>query len=570
MTMREFVLPSRTGGGEPGVIRGVRQITLIGANGAGKTRFMNEMTRTPGVKPYCLSALSAAFPERHPSNRPESIDMLYAEAVRTRPYMRSDAVSEIDKLAYMLITDEFDTLLQMKIRTLAGEHSGEPRRTRLDTLIAVWRKVFPASQILRHSGRLMFLNDNGDDPIGTMTLSQGEKTVFYYVAAVLYAPAHAVIFIDSPTLFLHPAILNPLWNTIESLRPDCTFVYNTSDTDFVNTRTDNICVWIRNYDAEHHSWSYDVLDSASISDELMVDIAGSRKPVLFIEGDREHSIDARLYTLVFSDYTVRPLGSCDKVIETTRTFNDLKTMHHLDSHGIVDRDRRTQGEVDYLRRKKIFVPEVAEVENIFLLEGVVRAMAEARGRDELSVMQGVSQEVTTMFARHYERQALEHVRHQLKRAVECKIDARFTCITALETHLRQLPDQLRPRQLYYCLRSEFASLVERGDYAGILRVFNHKPMLGDCGVAHLLGYPSKEAYIAGVLAHLNGTDHTAERLRRAVKECFLITDELDVDPPEPYSPYIPQSVPRQATAIHRREKKNKKRHRRRHLHNDDC
>ena len=63
------------------------------------------------------------------------------------------------------------------------------------------------------------------------------------------------------------------------------------------------------------------------------------------------------------------------MIESTRSFNDLKQMHHLDSHGIVDRDRRTDAEVGYLRRKNILVPEVAEVENIFLLEDVVKTMA---------------------------------------------------------------------------------------------------------------------------------------------------------------------------------------------------
>ena len=83
---------------------------------------------------------------------------------------------------------------------------------------------------------------------------------------------------------------------------------------------------------------------------------GSRKPVLFIEGDGIHSIDARLYPLLFKDYSVKSLGSCNKVIEATRTFNDLTG---FDSRGIVDRDRRDDKEVAYLRGKRIMVPEVA-------------------------------------------------------------------------------------------------------------------------------------------------------------------------------------------------------------------
>ena len=523
--MTDLQLLPKLDGGEPDVLRNARQITLVGANGAGKTRFMKELMRRVGDRAYYLSALSASFPERSPSQMPGSIDMMYQQLAAKRPYMRSDAVSEIDKLAYMLVTDEFDILLDLKTRALAGEKIAPPKPSRLDRVMRVWETVFPGSEILRNAGRLMFETGSGDDPVAAVTLSQGEKAVFYYTTAVLYAMPGAVIFIDSPTLFLHTAILNTVWNTIESLRPDCTFVYNTVDPDFVNSRTQNTCVWIRSYDADKHAWDYRVLDYASITDDLFVDIIGSRRPVLFIEGDRVHSIDAKLYTLVFTDYTVRPLGSCDKVIETTRTFNDLRRMHHLDSRGIVDRDRRTDAEVDYLRRKNVLVPNVAEVENIFLWEEVVRVMAEARGKNPDRVFQQVKDSVIELFSHQYDKQALEHVRHQVKRAVECKIDGRFTCITALEAHLRQLPDKLRPRDTYNHLLNDFSQMIKDGDYAGILRVFNYKPMLSECPVARLLGFSSKDDYISGVLWRLKGHDDVANRLRDAVKHCFGIYGE---------------------------------------------
>lgn len=523
--MTDLTLLPRTGGGEPPILKNVRQVTLVGANGAGKTRFMKELIKRLEGKAYYLSALSAAFPERSVSQQEGSIDMLYLEQVRSKPYMRSDAVSEIDKLAYMLMADEFESLLKMKARALEGsETTVRPPRTRLDRLVEIWRRIFPNSHILKHSGNLMFANDSGDDLVGPLTLSQGEKAVFYYIAATLYARPGSVIFIDSPTLFLHTAILNSLWNSIEALRPDCTFVYNTVDPDFVNSRTQNTCVWIRSFDADMYAWDYEVLDSKNISDDFFVDIIGSRKPVLFIEGDREHSIDAKLYTLVFNDYTVRPLGSCDKVIETTRTFNDLRRMHHLESRGIVDRDRRTEAEVGYLRRKNVLVPDVAEVENIFLLEEVVRAMARARGRNADRVFQHVSSDIIHQFSKQYEAQVLQHVRHQVKRSVECRIDGRFTCITALETHMRNLVDKLRPRDTYNRLLLEFREMIDTRDYAGILRVFNHKPMLSECCVARQLGFKGKDDYIAGVLSAMKGHDNLAVQLRRSVKYCFGLTD----------------------------------------------
>ena len=41
--------------------------------------------------------------------------------------------------------------------------------------------------------------------IRPLRLSDGEKAVLYYAAAVLYAPENAVIFVEAPEMFLHPS-----------------------------------------------------------------------------------------------------------------------------------------------------------------------------------------------------------------------------------------------------------------------------------------------------------------------------------------------------------------------------
>ncbi len=527
--MNSLTLPPLIGGRRPPELPDARQLSIIGGSGAGKTKFMEELVRLNDERAYCISAISAPFPEREESTRPGSIDMLFKEAADRQPYMRTDAVSELDKLVYMLFTDEFEYLLSVKQEFLSPGRSGRKPKlqpTRLDRLTALWEKVFPGNHIVRTKGTMMFATRAGDDLISADRLSQSEQTVLYYAAAVLYAMPGAVIFVDTPSLFLHPTVLNNLWNSIEELRPDCTFVYNSVDVEFVSSRTRNVSVWVKSYDAEHQAWDYDVLEPGDMSEELFVDLIGTRKPVLFIEGDMRHSIDARLYPLVFPDCTVRPLGSCDKVIETTRTFNDLKSMHHLESRGVVDRDRRTDPEVEYLRRKSVMVPDVAEVENLFLLEDVVKAMARARRRNPEKVASKVRKAVIAEFKRRFDEQALQHVRHRVKRMVECKIDARFSCITAMETHLRGLITMLRPRAQYNELRSEFQDYIARSDYGGILKVFNHKPMLGDSGVARMLGYKSKDEYVSGVLSVLKQGGPEAAMIRDAVRRCFRVGEPI--------------------------------------------
>lgn len=536
--MEKLILP-RLSGQRPGVpVPKTRQVTLIGASGAGKTRFMEELMRLNGGSAYCLSAVGAPFPEREESRRPGSIDALFRQAAGKAAYMRTDAVSELDKLAYMLFTDEFEALLRMKQRAAEGRPEWHP--TRLDVLARIWEKVFPGNRIVRTAGSLMFETSSGGDLIGVSSLSQGEQTALYYIAGVLYAMHGAVIFIDSPSLFLHPSVLTALWDSIEELRPDCTFVYNSVDVGFVNSRSHNTCIWVKSYDAAQRSWDYETVAPDNMTSDIFVDLVGTRKPVLFIEGDAVHSIDARLYPQVFPEWTVRPLGSCDKVIETVRTFNDLRHMHHLESRGIVDRDRRTDPEVDYLRRKNIMVPEVAEVENLFLLEEVVKALARRRRRDAARVFAAVRARVMKEFGRLYSEQALQHVRHRVKRAVECKVDARFNCITAMETHLHGLADLLRPRERYDALRREFQQLIDNGDYNGVLKVFNHKPMLGDCGVAQALGLKNKEEYVGAVIQLLRGDSPEAESARGAIKRSFTAAGGTDKQPRIPLAPALPE------------------------------
>lgn len=522
--MKSLVLPPLSDGRQAPTLPSASQLTIIGAAGAGKSKFMEALVKLTGDRAYCLSAVSAMFPEREESTQPGSIDMQFREAIANKPYMKGDAVSELDKLTYMLFTDEFEHLLSIKdkCRDKGSEFKDSP--TRLDKLADLWEKIFPGNRIMRSKGTMMFTTSAGNEPIGADRLSQGEKTVLYYAAAVLYARRNAVVFVDSPSLFLHPTVLNNLWNSIEELRPDCRFIYNSVDVEFVSSRTQNVSVWVKSYDAATNSWDYEILKPGELHEDIFVDLVGSRRPILFIEGDASHSIDSRLYPLVFPEWTVKPLGSCNKVIETTRTFNDQKNLHHLESRGIVDRDRRTKAEVDYLRRKSIMVPDVAEIENLFLLEGVIRCMALRRGKNPESVFSKVRKNILAEFGRRYQEQALQHVRHRVKREMEYKVDMRFSCITAMEAHLKSLFKKIDPRSQYNRLLSEFRDMINNRDYSGVLRVFNHKPMLGESGVANELGYRHRDDYVSDVISVLKEKSDDAILLRECIRNAFHLSD----------------------------------------------
>ncbi len=495
----KITLPSQRNGKSSSVDLADGQcLVIVGANGAGKTRFTSATADSLGPKAYSISALKALY------DKVES------------PERRSPS-TPFDLLLTQLMHDELLNLIGYKL-SAAKHHEQSLSKTKLDRVIEIWQEVFPGNRILIDSGKMLFSRGLDAASHPALRLSDGEKAVLYYAAAILYAPHGAVIFVDSPEIFLHPAITSSLWNRLESQRSDCKFCYTTHDTEFVSTRNGAVMVWVRDCDPVNAAWDYDILSAdTGISNELYLTLAGARKPVLFIEGDSERSIDAKLYPLIFPDFTIRSLGSCNKVIEATRTFNDLNAMHKLDSSGIVDRDRRDDKEVEYLRRKKIMVPEVAEVENLLILEGVVKAMAAARGKNPERVFGKVRKAIIAMFSADIRQQALMHTRHRVKRTVEYRVDARFDDIATLEKHLDSLLEQIEPRKIYENFCSEFRRYAETGNYPAILKVYNQKSMLIGCNVALLCGYNNKNEYVKGVTNLLHRSTPEAAMARKAIR-----------------------------------------------------
>ena len=525
--MKTLSLPPAVSDRQPTLPPDNSTVVIIGANGAGKSRFAARMARDAGERAYTLSALKALYQPQTIAQVNESasiIDRRYTEAIATG-MTSPELTSQLDRLLTLLMRDEMLNLIDYKLSRTGAHPDEQLPSTPLDSVIATWQHIFPDNKILISSGSLLFnrVGSDNSDAYTPVKLSAGEKAVIYYIAALTYAPQGAAVFVDSPEMFLHPTVMQSLWNRLAQLRPDCNFIFTTHDLDFATSRQDAAVIWVRSFDASATRWDYAILPAKTpLTEEIFSAIMGPRKPVMFIEGDGKNSIDSKLYPLIFPDFTIRALGSCNKVIEATRTFNDLNSFHKLDSYGIVDRDRRDVKEVEYLRGKKIMVPEVAEVENILLLEGVIRAVARYCGKNHDRVFGRVKRYIISQFGIEIRTQALLHTRHRVKRIVECRIDGRFNSIAMLENHLRSLPTEINARGMYDNFCARFKKMHNSGDYAAILRVYNQKAMLPGCNVAGLCGLHNKDEYIATItkILRLNGPD--AESIRTAVRRCFCI------------------------------------------------
>ncbi len=510
--MTRMPLPPRTDGVDGGYVDG-RRMVVVGANGAGKTRFATYMAEHDD-RAFRVSALSALFDRSYSDPLPGSIDTLcYELGVAV-----AENSTQAERLMALMLHHEMLCTLERKLSpAVADNHEPTP----LDRLIALWQNIFPDNKILVEAGEMIVRHSRHPGSYPTPLLSAGERAVLFLIGSAIMAPKQGHVYVDSPEMFLHPSITQIVWNSIELLRPDCKFIYVTHNLDFAMSRNNAPTVWVKSYNPSGQTWDYQLMpDNAEISEDIYSTILGARKPVLFIEGDSVHSIDAKLYPLVFPEYTVKSLGSCNRVIEATRIFNDLKGYHHMDSYGIVDRDRRDEGEVAYLRGKKVMVPDVAEIENILMLEDVIRAVASFRKKNAEQVFKKVKHAVMGQFAHDVRQQALMHTRHRVKRFMECRIDGRFNSINTLQEHLRHLPDEIDAPGLYERFCRDFRHYLAVGDYASVLKVYNQKSMLPGSNVACLCGLRDKKEYVDEIIRILRTDRPEAHRIRKAITQCF--------------------------------------------------
>lgn len=517
-TCMELILPTKQD--TPEIITlDTKVLVVIGANGAGKSSFGRALSEQYKGQSVRISGMHSLFiSSDKPDVLAEGNELTRLQSmIAERIFM--PRMSEYEKLILRLQTEEFEAAVQYK--EASKQTPGLlPPVTKIDRIQTIWEKMFPHNRLVRKSGFIELVSASRDGNSYTAgRMSDGEKLVFYLIGAVLCAPSDALLIIEEPEILLHNSIKNLLWDEIEAMRPDCTYVYLTHDIDFAASRGESKRIWIRSYDADLHIWDYELIESNdSFPEEVYMEILGSRKPILFIEGTDSNSIDNRLYPLIFPDYMVKPMGGCQKVIETTKAFSGLKDFHTLESKGIVDRDRRTEGEIEYLREQHIYVPEVAEVENLLLLEPVIKTVARRLMKDPEQVFSEVKSNIIKLFLKDLDSQVLLHARHRVQKKLETVLNRKMATVDDLTEYVESIRETVHVNEIYAGIKEKFIQYAETGDYKNILRVYNQKGVLPQSRLCNLCGISNKESYLNLILSILKENREDAEFIRSAIKE----------------------------------------------------
>src|SRR5262249_35600221 len=157
----------------------------------------------------------------------------------------------------------------------------------------------------------------------------------------------------------------------EAAAPKNVFVYITHNVEFAASRIGAKKIMLTQFDGQRWDW-YEIADNESIPEASLLEILGSRKPILFVEGHegRKGSFEKLLFESLYPELTVIQAETASNVINATASFSAQGSLHRLSCQGMVDGDRRTQAQIDYLRERGVSVLPAFEIENMLLYEDV--------------------------------------------------------------------------------------------------------------------------------------------------------------------------------------------------------
>ena len=252
-------------------------------------------------------------------------------------------------------------------------------RTKISELLEIWDLIFPQRKLVVEDSRFYAVGPMGNSRYSASEMSDGERGVLYLAAQILALDKGRLIIVDEPETHLHGSIMNNLWAALERARNDCQFVYITHDINFAARHTNSDKYWIKSFDGK--LWDYVKIEDNDLPQDLLLEILGARQNVLFVEGTKD-SLDTRLYSLLFPDVNIIPCGSCTTVVERTKAFSKCTALSWCKVKGLVDRDYRSEHEIAENSKDGIYTLNVAEVENLFIVESLLRKMIGHMGKKD--------------------------------------------------------------------------------------------------------------------------------------------------------------------------------------------
>lgn len=506
-------------------------VIIIGANGSGKSRLGAWMEQRNLNTVHCIGAQrSLQFQEYiHLRSYEQATNLLLTgnerqnndhgqrwgydgEKYNYTSLLLNDYEHVLSALIAKKNKEQEEYIKSCKEREQSGQlHNNVPEMV-IDTLQRIWSTVFPHRQIKLDDAKVVacFNKNGGIVKYKGRDMSDGERVALYLIAQALCVPENKIIIVDEPEIHLHRSIMNRLWISIEHERQDCLFIYITHDTQFAANHKQSDKLWIKEYDGI--SWKIEKIEDSLLPEQLVIDIMGNRKPVLFVEGTSD-SYDTKLYSEVYCNYYVIPCGSCNTVIAQTKAMRTNPQLHHLECFGIIDRDFRSEYEIEKYKEQSIFTLKVAEVENLFIVEELLEVVNSIMGFDCSTRIEEVKKYIIeNRFRKQLNRQICEAIVAQIKYKLSTA-DISMKNDTEAKESLTNLYESISYESIQKEVEEHYTEVAKLGDYKEVLLLYNCKSLSTSTGSFFEL---NNKNYCDFIIRQMHGSNLT--KIIEAIKK----------------------------------------------------
>jgi ABC-type lipoprotein export system ATPase subunit len=478
----KLFLPNPDGSGTKLEVEHNGSAVIVGANGAGKSRlgaWIERNTNTDIV--HRISAQRALdVPEYATVKSLEQSlnDLLWGNENSQYASQQYKWSHKWGNRPETFMQQDYGKVLSTLFATTADrdrKHSDETKARKeyipvedapIDVLIKLWDEVLPHREIVLADGKVKVIDKvNGTEYLGK-EMSDGERVALYLMGQCLVAPSGSIFIVDEPEIHLHTSIMQSLWNKLEEAKPDCLFIYITHDLGFASTRVSSTNIWVKQFDGGN-KWQWDyVPDVEDFPESLLLELMGNRRTIVFVEGEKggkDHSI----YQSIYRSYNIVPRNGCQKVIDSVKAMSLNSSFHHVNVFGIIDRDYRSDKEIEGLKSIGVHTIDVAEIENILLNESTLRIVSVNQHLDPDEVVSKALGLAKDMLEKDLERQ----ISLRTCRAVEnrlSRIDNKSVGLTAIKEAVSETINAIDIDAMYQENSALYSRLIQEDNFDDIL------------------------------------------------------------------------------------------------------
>ena len=353
---------------------------IVGANGSGKSALAAHFKKSDADGIIVIPAQKILF-----FLQKQAISFSDEENIRNiqkknfndknyeEDYLVSNKVTELSEVFSYHISAIINDLARAGADKIVNNKDSEVKYTKL---LEIWKKFYSDIELKYDMNKRKLIPEKNGKEYNLNSMSEGEKVSLFYIMVTLFAPKDAYIIVDEPETFLNPSIYNRLWYLLEEYRIDCRFIYISHNLEFISSRNSHSIYWCKKYDG-NKDWDLKKISGEleGIPKELVIELLGARKNILFCEGNKE-SLDYKVYTTLFeNEIVVIPVGGHKDVINYTKAFNK-STLFDGNVYGIIDRDYHGEETLKKYEENNVYHLDFNEIEMFLITKEILESVLE--------------------------------------------------------------------------------------------------------------------------------------------------------------------------------------------------